>query len=258
MEYRNVFKEWVCSVIGKESAISIVLHGGFFGLFKCLGFFQTLANFFWNARFCGSLQKILKGCFIFGRGAFKEVDQRKRYKTVRNVGKLCLVEVRRPDTVIEKIVDNLEGEPEMRSEFPACFDSICIESGDHGSDLCAGFNESCGFPFNNRIVLDERKVHVASVVQFKDFSDDQAVGCCREHQGNVAGFFIDDAAHGLRKNVISDEHGDLVAPFDVGCSLATTHGCFVDNVVVDKACQMQKFNACASVGNARFVCRFVT
>ena len=63
-----------------------VLHCGFFGLFKSLGFFQTLADFFWNARFCGTLQKILKGCFIFGRDAFKEVDQRKRYKTFRTVG----------------------------------------------------------------------------------------------------------------------------------------------------------------------------
>ena len=95
------------------------------------------------------------------------------------------------------------------------------------------------------------------MVQLQDFSGNQLVCRLGEDYGNVPFRLFDNALHGLGKHIVANENGYLGAPFLVCRLLPATDFGVVDDVVVNKACAVQQFNARAGVGhpvnvNSRF------
>ena len=88
------------------------------------------------------------------------------------------------------------------------------------------------------------------MVEFQNFTDNQFVGCIRNNQRYVTNFFVNDAAHGLRKHIVANQHGHLRTPFAMGCLLPAANVRAVNDVVVHEACEVQKFYGRTGVCNA--------
>ena len=153
-----------------------------------------------------------------------------------------LAELGRLAAVVERIVDELEGDAEIHAEGPAGRLLVLGARAERGSHLACGREQLGGLAADHRevFILGRRGILGGGELHHLALGDDG--GGRRQDFEGAERADLDHHLERLAQQKIADQHARLVAPEHAGGKLAAPQLALVHHVVVQKRCGMHEFD----------------
>jgi len=175
-------------------------------------------------------------------GMHERMDQGQRRLAFREVVADILPELAGIALVVERVVDELEGD----AEVPAIARESRLDGrrrpGNDRRDLRAGLEEARRLAVDHVQVPDLGRVRVAGVHELHDLAGGDGVGRVRHHADDRLGAECRHHLEGAGVEEVADQHRGGVAEGLVGRLTAPAPGGVVHDVIVQEGCGVDEFD----------------
>ena len=194
-----------------------------------------------------ALVELLDGAlpeFAVDRAAAQEgEDHRQRDLALAEIVADGLAELGLAAGIVERIVDQLEGDAEIHAETFERHPLGAVAAGDHGADFGGGGEQPGGLGLDHLEIGRLGRAGIALAGELQHLALGDGRGGARHHGQDVERADIDHQLESAREQEVTDQHRGLVAPHRIGRRPAAPERADIDHVVMQQRGGMDELDA---------------